>query len=241
MTTHTKGQTLDNFHHDDDTTLTQGRRLLLFLTFLLTAGLIGATLTLPQDLPRLATASMENIPQSGVLNPVTAVLLNYRGYDTLLEVSVLFLAIIGIWSMARQARVWLRKPEATILIAFMRLIAPIMVIIAGYLLWIGADSTGGAFQAGAVLGGMGVLWVAVPLWEPPTWMRYFVRLILALGLLVFAGIGIMVMLISGNFLQYPTEQAKLFIIVIEAAATLSIGVTLALLFVGGIPKPGDDT
>ncbi len=37
--------------------------------------------------------------RSGVTHPVTAVLLNFRGYDTLLEVAVLLIALVGTWSL----------------------------------------------------------------------------------------------------------------------------------------------
>ena len=41
---------------------------------------------------------------SGVRNPVTAVLLNFRGYDTLLEMGVLLVALLGVWSLGTAAR-----------------------------------------------------------------------------------------------------------------------------------------
>jgi multisubunit Na+/H+ antiporter MnhB subunit len=34
------------------------------------------------------------MPESGVDHPVTAVLLNFRSYDTLLEIAVLLLAVV---------------------------------------------------------------------------------------------------------------------------------------------------
>lgn len=45
---------------------------------------------------RLAELALERVPESGVSNPVTAVLLNFRSYDTLLELAVLLAAILGI-------------------------------------------------------------------------------------------------------------------------------------------------
>ena len=36
-----------------------------------------------------------HLAESGVTHPVTAVLLNYRGYDTLLEIAVLLLALLA--------------------------------------------------------------------------------------------------------------------------------------------------
>jgi hypothetical protein len=44
--------------------------------------------------------------------------------------------------------------------------------------------------------------------------------------------------VSGLFLQYPPDLAGGLILFIEAVATLSIGVTLAALFLGGRPEAG---
>ena len=50
----------------------------LFLAWVLWGALGGA-----QDV-RLAELALERVPESGVSNPVTSVLLNFRAYDTLL-------------------------------------------------------------------------------------------------------------------------------------------------------------
>jgi multisubunit Na+/H+ antiporter MnhB subunit len=47
--------------------------------------------------PELAEA----LPLSGVGNPVTAVLLNFRAWDTLLESIVLLAALLGLWMLTR--------------------------------------------------------------------------------------------------------------------------------------------
>ena len=38
-----------------------------------------------------------------------------------------------------------------------RLLVPVLILVAAYLLWVGAHAPGGAFQAGSVLGAAGVL------------------------------------------------------------------------------------
>ena len=45
---------------------------------------------------RLGDVSFAAIPDSGVSHPVTAVLLNFRAYDTLLELAVVLSAVLGI-------------------------------------------------------------------------------------------------------------------------------------------------
>jgi hypothetical protein len=51
------------------------------------------------DPERLAGQVLARIGESGVSNPVTAVLLNFRGYDTLLELAVLLAALLGILAL----------------------------------------------------------------------------------------------------------------------------------------------
>ena len=53
----------------------------------------GAMLDLPLSAINLRIPVAANMGESGVSHPVTAVLLNYRGYDTLLEIAVLLLFV----------------------------------------------------------------------------------------------------------------------------------------------------
>ncbi len=227
--------------YDDDARLTRPRLVALALSAALVALLALIILTAPGDLERLNLVARARLTESGVANPVTAVLLNFRGYDTLLEVAVLLLAVIGIWSMARHARVWIRVPDTPVLAAFVRLVLPLMVLVSGYLLWLGADAPGGAFQGGAVLGGMGILWIAAAVWLPDFQFQQFARVMLVLGLIAFVGASALLLALEGSFMEYPAGEAKNWILVIESAAMISIGMTLTMLFVGGIPRPKEDT
>ncbi len=74
------------------------RPLLIGLLSALAAGLGYAVSTLPPS-PGLEALVAEHLDASGTRNPVTAVLLNFRGYDTLLELGVLLLALLGVWSL----------------------------------------------------------------------------------------------------------------------------------------------
>ena len=66
----------------------------------LTAALTWAWFSLPipeRPAPQLAEA----LPRAGVENPVPAVLLHFRAWDTLLESIVLLAALIGLWMLTR--------------------------------------------------------------------------------------------------------------------------------------------
>ncbi len=67
--------------------------------------LAGIVQLLPDPAPTLAIPAAANIAATGLGNPVTAVLMAYRAIDTLLEVVVLLLALVGVWSLAPD-RVW---------------------------------------------------------------------------------------------------------------------------------------
>ena len=210
---------------------------LILLAGVITTGLIWTlwqTPSAPVDLNQIARDSLD---QSGVSNPVTAVLLNFRAYDTLLEVAVLIMALIGVWTLgidrtdARYSRAAAAE-QSPLLDTLVRLVLPLSVVTAGYLLWSGSHAPGGAFQAGAVLAATGILLRLTEYLRPSSEPSWRIRLLAAFGCMVFLGVALEVMLHSGTFLQYPRELAGVLIFVIEAALMLSIGLTLTLLFVG---------
>jgi multisubunit Na+/H+ antiporter MnhB subunit len=210
----------------------RGLIALLLLVPLLGLGMVVWQLWVPT--PGLTELVDARLGESGVAYPVTAVLLNFRGYDTLLELAVLLLALIGVWSLAPASHLDNAEPEPA-LAALSRLLAPLMILVAAYLVWVGAHAPGGAFQAGSVLGAAGVL-LHLSGWQlSPRAIGWPLRLVLVLGVAVFALIGLAVMGFGQPLLGYPLGWAKPAILTIELAATLSIGAILAALFIGGRP------
>jgi len=208
-------------------------RTLLNVTVLFLASALGLVLGwLILDLPVAAVHLPEQVTalleMSGVVHPVTAVLLNFRGYDTLLEIAVLLLALLGILALPRHVSDHQhRSPSANpVLQTLTRVLAPLMLLVAGYVLWAGAHRPGGAFQAGAVLAGAGVLLHLaglLPAWATP---GRTLRAGLAVGLLVFIAVAVALMA-QGTLLQYPLGWAGALILMIEASLTLSLGLILA--------------
>ncbi len=185
--------------------------------------------------PRLAELAHANVPLSGVTNPVTSVLLNFRAYDTLMELAVLLAALTGIWSLGRAAAPFQRAGPA--LRGMVAWIVPLLILAGGYMLWVGGHAPGGAFQAGALLGAAGVILrlsgdgsAGLP---DELWQRW---LIIA-GVAVFLLVGLALIQVGGGFLSFPPAVAKWLILLIETAATVAIGATLAAAYVGGRPDP----
>lgn len=216
------------------------KRIVVGLGALLFAVLmIGALLEpLPGGVDLRASVAA-HMTASGVAHPVTAVLLNFRGFDTLLEIAVLLLALIVI--LASGIDTASDRPHAVspILQTLARLAAPLMIVVAVYLLWAGGFQPGGAFQAGAVLAAAAVLLHLtrlLPSWQVPT-LR--LRWGLTAGFLIFLTIAAG-LLTQGALLQYPPAQAGMLILLIEAGLTISLGLSLAGLFLFLSRDPGDD-
>ena len=191
--------------------------------------------SLPSVSSGLSAQVSANLMHSGVQAEVTAVLLNFRSYDTLLEVSVLLIALLGVWYQGLFHQPPDNRAPGPVLDNLVRLLTPIMILVTGYILWLGGHASGGAFQAGALLAGAGVLIrVARPEWLALHDTRALRGLLVA-GPAIFVLMAAGMMLLSGTMLEYPREYAGSLILLIEAASTLSIAAILTLLFSGGRP------
>ncbi len=180
--------------------------------------------------PRMPALITRHLDESGVSHPVTAVLLNYRAWDTLLEMAVLLLALLGARQLGPRP-LDLAEPWP-LLRAWARVLAPLLVLAAGYILWRGASAPGGAFQAGALLASGVVLLRLSGLVPRLRWSFTPLRLLVLGGLLVFIGVALMTAWLGEGWLTYPHGAAKLLIVLIESVATLSIAASLSLLVVG---------
>jgi multisubunit Na+/H+ antiporter MnhB subunit len=183
--------------------------------------------------PGPADLVAERIDEAGVSHPVTAVLLNFRSYDTLLEVAVLLVAVLA--ALALQPDDTLRSvpvPTATptLLDLLVRVLVPVVLVVAGWLLVAGSIQPGGAFQAGAVLAG-GLLLLRLGGWPAAVPVSRWLRPALAAGLVAFLALAYLTALLGAGWLDLDQRWAGEVIVVLEALLTLSIGMTLAGLFV----------
>jgi len=221
--------------HGDSLDSRTGKMMAAISVLALTSVLGWTVWTLPPFSDRMQRLVASNMAVSGVENPVTAVLLNFRGYDTLLEIGVLLLAALSALSVVPSPAISSQSPPSPILILLLRLLLPFITIVAGYIVWIGKYAPGGAFQAGAILAAGGILLstAAVPFNRLAS---KAMPIAMAIGLLTFIVVALATLMVRGNFLQYPLAQAGTLILVVEAAATISIAIILTLLFAGGNPE-----
>jgi multisubunit Na+/H+ antiporter MnhB subunit len=211
-------------------------RLAAGLLAMAVAALVGWAVWAMPSSAGLREAVLASMDRSGVTHPVTAVLLNFRGYDTLLEVAVLLIALVGTWSLRLGPAAREHDPPGLVLLEMVRLLVPLLVVLAGYLLWLGAHAPGGAFQAGALLAGAGVMLALTEVRPLGTVTPTALRLLASLSVAVFLAVALLVMGDGRRLLEYPTRWAGLLILLIESAATVAIGVTLAYLFLGDAPR-----
>jgi multisubunit Na+/H+ antiporter MnhB subunit len=208
------------------------------LCLLVAAALAAVVLLLPDEGPTLAPQSMERLPETGLGNPVTAVLIAFRSFDTMLEKVVLVLGVVGVWSLAAD-RYWggapgearAERPEPTL--AFLaQVLAPIGILVGVHVFWVGADEPGGAFQGGAILAAMWMIVMMARLTEAPQASAFWLRLALIAGPAVFLAAGVAGAVVAGGFFAYPPGFAKPLILFIETFMTFTIAVTLPMLVAG---------
>lgn len=196
---------------------------------LLVLGLGWVLLGVPEPPGSAGDAALAELAGHDVGNPVTGVLLLFRGFDTLLEMAVLMAAWLGVKMVQPVSQPEVAEAPAPILDVLLSGIVPSVVLVGGYLLHAGGSAPGGAFQAGAVLAAGGVLLALSGRLAPLSNPRIPQRLALVAGIGVFAGLGLHALPGGGAAMELPGTWA---VYAIEAALTVSIAMTLLLLFMG---------
>jgi len=142
-------------------------------------------------------------------NVVTVMIADYRGFDTLGETVVVFTAGLACWLLlprrknAPETALTARK-DSLIVDVVTRLMVPIVLIFALYVIFHGHYSPGGGFQGGALMAS-GTLLARVVLGRErsqsvmPVWLGTPLGL---LGIAIYAGFGLASLGFGGGALQY---------------------------------------
>ena len=180
-------------------------------------------------------------------NVVTAVLGSFRGYDTLGEVLVVLTAGIGVLFLlsggpggpkrAASSELSIGLSRHLIPRVVGRLLIPFILLFGLYVQFHGEYGPGGGFQAGAIIAA-GVILFALLEGEGKALNVIPHRVLLGLaagGAILYGGVGIVCMLLGGNFLDYsvladdPVKGQQLGIILIEAGVGMTVtGVLLSI-------------
>ena len=92
--------------------------------------------------------------ETGASNIVTSVVVNYRAFDTLGEVTVLFVAAIGLGAVLAgrgERRKRELEPASLVLRAGCRFLFPLILLFGAYIFIHGHLTPGGGFQGGAII------------------------------------------------------------------------------------------
>lgn len=132
------------------------RVISVFLLAIIALGLAVSLTKIPFGEPKTVVGGnyvSEGIEDTGATNIVGSVVTNYRGFDTLGEVTILFVAALGLSAVfATYKKKKVKKTEASlILTSGCSLLFPLLLLIGIYIVLHGHLTPGGGFQGGAVV------------------------------------------------------------------------------------------
>ncbi len=173
-------------------------------------------LPLVRDVPETAALgrtaeayARTGVEETGAANLVTAIVVTYRGLDTLGEVTVLFLATAGIaFLLRREGRTGKTKGgtgrdvpvhASELLVTGSLLLFPLLLLFGVYIFVHGHLTPGGGFQGGVVIASAVLLLLLA---DPQRKISHSVLgWIESLSGILFAGIGIAGLVLAGGFLD----------------------------------------
>ncbi|MBC8526568.1 MAG: Na(+)/H(+) antiporter subunit B [Candidatus Cloacimonetes bacterium] len=135
----------------------------VILLIIICWGIILSLYKIPFGIPKTKVGEYylnKGKEETGAANIVTSVVLNYRGFDTLGEVTVLFIAAIGLGAvLATLKKKGKRKVEQASLILYTgcRFLFPLILLFGAYVFIHGHLTPGGGFQGGAIIASAFVL------------------------------------------------------------------------------------
>lgn len=165
--------------------------------------------TATRVIPRYLEKAEEEIH---AVNVVTGILLNYRGYDTMGEVTVIFCAlatVLAVLGRERRGRIhgFVDRSEvssSTIVKTMVRFIVPFIILFSVYTILHGESLPGGGFQGGAIIGGSMIIFTTIfGLYESSQRVPQKIRAPLeGAAVITFFLVGTLGLVGGGNFLTY---------------------------------------
>lgn len=151
-------------------------------------------------------------------NVVTGVILNYRGFDTMGEVTVIYCALAAVLAvLGREKRGRIRDyvelsglRSSVIVRAMVSLVVPFIVLFSIYTILHGETSPGGGFQGGAVIGASMIIFTTIfglhlSSVKVPQGFRASLE---GVAVITFFLVGVLGILGGGNFLTYAWPKVS---------------------------------
>ncbi len=135
----------------------------IILLIIICWGIVLALHKIPFGIPKTKVGEYyidKGREETGAANIVTSVVLNYRCFDTLGEVTVLFIASIGLGAVLvtfRKKEKRKIEPSSLILNTGCRFLFPLILLFGAYIFIHGHLTPGGGFQGGAIIASAYVL------------------------------------------------------------------------------------
>ncbi len=168
---------------------------------------IGIVLTLtkiPFAVPKTKVGTYyidKGIDETGAVNIVTSVVLNYRGFDTLGEITILFIAALGLGAVVATIKKKTKReitPSSLVLSTGCKFLFPFILLFGTYIFLNGHLTPGGGFQGGAIIAsGFLLNYLGCP-GRRVNEKRF--KLTESLGALIFVIIGLLGLGLGGYFL-----------------------------------------
>jgi multisubunit Na+/H+ antiporter MnhB subunit len=204
----------------------------------LAAGVVAAALALMvahvADVPRVAASFFANAERAGGTNVVNLVIVDFRGWDTMGEISVLAIAALGIMALTstgRTDRAGRRADDApmtsVILQTVARIAAPLIVFLALRMWATGHYGPGGGFVAGLLVAGAVTL-LALAFGPGRLARRWDV--LMAVGLLLAVGSGAAPLLVGAA----PLQHVLVYVGPVKLASSLVFDLGVLLLVAGTV-------
>ena len=167
-------------------------------------------------------------------NPVTAIYLGYRVYDTLFEALMLVISVVAVIHVSKSEKIVVKdgkhsemEHDGTAVFAI-RLICPVMLLFGVYLMVNGHITPGGGFQGGLALATFFICrFFIYNVFDLP------IKKLMRLEEAVFAGIIIFaVLIVFGNFAAYlPASVQPLVDVAYMVLLNVLIGLKVACAFI----------
>jgi len=202
---------------------------------------------IPKDIDRAGDSLLSLNANEGVANAVTTVVVYFRGFDTLGEIAVLFIAALGIGLMLGENKHCTIKAQSNFMLhAGAKLLFPIITLYGVYVMVYGHLSPGGGFQGGVIIAsGVLLLLISHRDFEAPHSFIVWLETFAGVAYVLIALIGLFTLdVFLGNFLPHDVTEMGLLlsggiIPIIYIIVGIKVGSEMSAI-VQSLIKRGDD-
>jgi len=169
---------------------------------------------LPQKIQTAGDALLKLNTQEGVANAVTTVVVYFRGFDTLGEIAVLFIASLGIGLMLQANIQCDIKAESNFMLkTASKLLFPIIILFGIYVMVYGHLSPGGGFQGGVIIASaVLLLLISHKEFEVPHAVIIVLEAFAGVAYVLIGLLGLLVLdIFLGNFLPHDISQMGMLV------------------------------